>query len=112
MVPKPLFVSPTVGERKERALCPPKGVSWAEDFQHFAHPENFMALFLIHTEEELSCATHIQGSVLMRIITKPGRVGTSLLQSARWQKREGQRQRVRKAALPNALLDPIRFGHF
>lgn len=57
-------------------------------------------------------AIHIQGSMLMRIIIKRCRVGTSLLQSAQWQKQEGQRQRVRKAALLNALLDLIRFGHF
>ena len=55
---------------------------------------------------------HIQDSMLMRIIIKRCRVGTSLLQSAPQQKQEGQRQRVRKAALLNALLDPISFGHF
>lgn len=55
---------------------------------------------------------HIQDSMLMRIIIKRCRVGTSLLQSALQQKQEGQRQRVRKAALLNALLDPISFGHF
>lgn len=55
---------------------------------------------------------HIQDSMLMRIIIKRCRVGTSLLQSAPQQKQEGQRKRVRKAALLNALLDPISFGHF
>lgn len=48
----------------------------------------------------------------MRIIIKQCRVGTSLLQSAQRQKQEGQRERVRKAALLNALLDLISFGHF
>ena len=48
----------------------------------------------------------------MRIIIKRCRVGTSLLQSAPRQKQEGQRQRVRKAALLNALLGLISFGHF
>lgn len=48
----------------------------------------------------------------MRIIIKRCRVGTSLLQSAPRQKQEGQRQRVRKAALLNILLDLISFGHF
>lgn len=52
----PLCLSHHVGERKERVLCPTKGVSFAEDFQHFAHSENFMALLLIHTEEELNFA--------------------------------------------------------
>lgn len=47
----------------------------------------------------------------MRIIIKQCRVGTSLLQSAQRQKQKGQRQGVRKAALLNALLDLISFGH-
>lgn len=45
--------------------------------------------------------------MLMRIIIKQCRVGTSLLQSAQRQKQEGQRQRVRKAALLNAPLDLV-----
>lgn len=47
----------------------------------------------------------------MRIIIKQCRFGTRLLQSAQLQKQEGQRHRVRKAALLNALLDLISFGH-
>lgn len=48
----------------------------------------------------------------MRIIIKQCRAGTSLSQSAQQQKQAGQRQRVRKAASLNALLDLISFGHF
>ena len=55
--PKFLFVSPTVsGREKQRELSPSRGVSSAKDFQRFARSENFTALLLVHTEEELNFA--------------------------------------------------------
>lgn len=52
-----LFVYPThAGERKENVLCPSNAVPFPEVSQPFAHSENFVALLLIHTKEELNFA--------------------------------------------------------
>lgn len=97
-----------------RVLYSSQGVPSSEVFQPFAHTEYFNGPSLgAHRGGAKFCsAVHIQGSMLMRIIIKRCRVGIRLLQSALRQKQEGQRQRVRKAALLNALLDLISFGHF
>lgn len=57
LVLKFLLVYPThVTEGEERVLCPSKGVPSSEVFQCFDHPEYFLALLLMHTEEELNFA--------------------------------------------------------